>query len=168
MSDSAAWERLFPSLLDRLTDNEPDKQSESRNFRSYSVMDLRESVLRDLNWLFNATQPEDAVLVNFPLARRSVTNFGIPVLSGRPASALNLGDVEQMLRRSIIDFEPRLLSDTVRVKAESGAEADGKHNQISFRIEAQLWAQPYPIDLLLRTQVDMESGESKVLEAGRG
>jgi type VI secretion system protein ImpF len=131
-------------------------------------MDLRESVLRDLNWLFNATQPEDAVLVNFPLARRSVTNFGIPVLSGRPASALNLGDVEQMLRRSIIDFEPRLLSDTVRVKAESGAEADGKHNQISFRIEAQLWAQPYPIDLLLRTQVDMESGESKVLEAGRG
>ncbi|MFA5081643.1 MAG: type VI secretion system baseplate subunit TssE [Hydrogenophilaceae bacterium] len=168
MAEGAAWERLFPSLLDRLTDNEPDKRSEARDYRSFSVTRLRESVLRDLNWLFNATQHEDVELESFPQARRSVINYGIPALSGRPASALNIQEVEQMLQRSIIDFEPRLLPDTVRVKAEADEAGLAKHNLISFRIEAQMWAQPYPLDLLLRTEVDMESGASQVVEAGRG
>jgi type VI secretion system protein ImpF len=169
MPEPVAKERLNPSLLDRLVDNEPDKRSETRDFRSFSATRLRESILRDLTWLFNATQHEDAALAGFPLAQHSVVNFGIPALSGRPASALNLREVEQLLRRSIIDFEPRLLPDSVQVKLESDAEGLlAKHNVIAFRIEAQMWAQPYPIDLLLRTEVDMESGESQVVEAGRG
>lgn len=167
MAESATGESLFPSLLDRLTDNEPDKRSESRSARSFSVTHLRESVLRDLNWLFNATQHEEAQLAAFPLVSQSVINYGIPALSGRPASMLNLREVEQMLRQSIIHFEPRLLADTVRVTAMSDTAGSG-HNLISFRIQAQLWAQPYPIDLLLRTEVDMESGASRVVEAEHG
>lgn len=168
MAESPAGDRLFPSLLDRLTDNEPDKRNEARNVRAFSSTNLRDSVLRDLNWLFNAIQPDESELAQFPHVRRSVINFGIPALSGRPASALNLDDVEQMLRQSILDFEPRLIGDTVRVKAEAGKDADSRHNLVAFRIEAQLWAQPYPIDLLLRTEVNMESGESRVVETGRG
>ncbi|MDD4880021.1 MAG: type VI secretion system baseplate subunit TssE [Gallionellaceae bacterium] len=168
MAEGAAWERLFPSLLDRLVDNEPDKRSEARDFRSFSVTRLRESVLRDLNWLFNATQHEEEGLDRFPQVRQSVINYGIPALSGRPASSLNIQEVEQMLRRSIIAYEPRLLPDTVKVKAEADEAGLARHNVISFRIEAQMWAQPYPLDLLLRTEVDMENGASKVVESGRG
>lgn len=167
MAEGATGESLFPSLLDRLTDNEPDKRSESRGTRSFSVTHLRESVLRDLNWLFNATQHEEAQLAALPQVSQSVINYGIPALSGRPASMLNLREVEQMLRQSIIHFEPRLLADSVRVTAMSDKEGGG-HNRISFRIQAQLWAQPYPIDLLLRTEVDMESGASRVVEAEHG
>ncbi|TCJ20399.1 type VI secretion system baseplate subunit TssE [Parasulfuritortus cantonensis] len=167
MAEPVAKERLNPSLLDRLIDNEPDKRSEARDARSFSTARLRESVLRDLNWLFNATQYDDAALEDYPQVRRSVVNYGIPALSGRPAAALNLREVEQMLRRSIIDFEPRLLADTVRVRAQANDEGFARHNVISFRIEAQMWAQPYPIDLLLRTELDMESGESRVVEAKR-
>ncbi|NTV94552.1 MAG: type VI secretion system baseplate subunit TssE [Thiobacillus sp.] len=168
MPEPVAKERLNPSLLDRLIDNEPDKRTEVRDARSYSSSRLRESVLRDLNWLFNATQHDDAGLEDYPQVRRSVVNYGIPALSGRPAAALNLREVEQMLRRSIIDFEPRLLADTVRVKVETNEDRFTRHNVVSFRIEAQMWAQPYPLDLLLRTELDMESGESRVVEAGRG
>lgn len=169
MPDITSGERLFPSLLDRLTDNEPGKRSEARDYRSFSATRLRESVLHDLNWLFNATQYEDNAFEQFPQVRKSVINFGIPALSGRPAAGLSLRDVEQMLRRSIIDFEPRLLPDMVRVTAETEDKSGfARHNVISFRIEAQMWAQPYPLDLLLRTEVNMESGESQVVEAGRG
>ena len=35
-------------------------------------------------------------------------------------------------------------------------------NELSFVIEAQLWAQPLPLQLFLRTEIDLESGEVKV------
>jgi type VI secretion system protein ImpF len=49
-------ERLQPALLDRLTDDEPDKKLEPRENRVLSKRKLRESVLRDLGWLFNSTR----------------------------------------------------------------------------------------------------------------
>lgn len=165
MADPIAKERLNPSLLDRLTDNEPDKRSETRDYRSFSATQLRESILRDMSWLFNATQHDDAALDGYTLAQHSVINYGIPALSGRPASGINFREVEQMLCRSIVDFEPRLLPNSVRVKLEIENKQLSKNNVVAFRIEAQMWAQPYPIDLLLRTEVNMESGESRVLEA---
>jgi len=51
-------ERLQPALLDRLTDDEPDKKLEPREMRVLSKRKLRESVLRDLAWLFNSTKLE--------------------------------------------------------------------------------------------------------------
>ena len=56
MAEVAAKDRLYPSLLDRLTDEEPLKRSEPAEARMASMGRLRESVLQDLNWLFNATQ----------------------------------------------------------------------------------------------------------------
>jgi type VI secretion system protein ImpF len=168
MAEPLAKDRLNPALLDRLTDNEPDKQKETVDFRSITAQRLRESILRDLTWLFNATQHEDAAYEGFPLALHSVTNFGIPALSGRAASGIDFKGVEQLLQASIIDFEPRLMPDTVRVKMEVNDEGLSRHNVVSFRIEAQMWAQPYPIELQLKTELDMESGESRVLDASRG
>ncbi len=51
-------DRLQPALLDRLTDDEPDKKQEPREARVLSKSRLRQSVLRDLAWLFNATRLE--------------------------------------------------------------------------------------------------------------
>ena len=39
------------------------------------------------------------------------------------------------------------------------------HNLVSFEITGRLWAQPYPIELLLRTNVDLETGAAQVTEA---
>jgi type VI secretion system protein ImpF len=41
------------------------------------------------------------------------------------------------------------------------------HNQISFRISGQLWAQPVPLELLLQTEIDLETGAVEIKDLGR-
>jgi len=36
------------------------------------------------------------------------------------------------------------------------------HNALSFEIEADLWAEPVPLRLLLSTDLDLETGHIKV------
>ena len=72
MAELSLQERLQPSLLDRLTDNEPDSNDESRAQRVLSLNRLKRSVLRDLAWLLNSgnlANTEDLdVLLNFKTA----------------------------------------------------------------------------------------------------
>ena len=83
MADSVPKDRLQPALLDRLTDDEPDRALEPRAERLISRQHMRQSVLRDLGWLFNATRAADADdWPGAPLALRSVVNFGLPALAG--------------------------------------------------------------------------------------
>ena len=49
MAELTPTERLQPSLLDRLTDDEPSHSQEARNRRVLSIQKLRESVLRDVD-----------------------------------------------------------------------------------------------------------------------
>jgi len=56
MAEALSRDRLYPSLLDRLLDDEPGKLTEPRENRAATLSRLRENVLRDLSWLFNATQ----------------------------------------------------------------------------------------------------------------
>ena len=55
MPELAVIEKLQPCLLDRLTDDEPQNQQESRTQRVISLQRYRQDVLRDLLWLFNAS-----------------------------------------------------------------------------------------------------------------
>ncbi len=157
-----ARDRLYPSLLDRLVDDDPTRTTEPRDNRANSTSRLRESVLRDLNWLFNATQNSQD-LDDYPEVRRSVVNYGLPGVSGRPASSLDLVELARALREALIFFEPRLVPHTVRVYAAPRDESS--HNVISFRMEAQLWAQPIPLEIFMRTDMDLESGQTSVVEA---
>jgi type VI secretion system protein ImpF len=159
-------ERLQPSLLDRLTDDEADSQQESRDKRVLSMQGLRRAVLRDLGWLFNSTGLgvlQD--LSRSPLAAQSVVNYGLPDLSGRTASGLDIGEVERRLRQAIWDFEPRILRDTVQVKAVVAEDDTGSPNQIVFEVHGELWGQPLPERLYLKTELDLEIGEIKVFDA---
>jgi type VI secretion system protein ImpF len=162
-------DRINPSLLDRLADETPGSAPAARAGPSLTLSELRKSVLRDLNWLFNTTQllkAEDTE--SWPQVRNSVLNYGLPALSGMTASALDLPQLERTLKQAIIDFEPRILPDSVSVKALLERDSMEHHNVVSLRIEGLLWAQPVPIELLLRTQLDLESGQSRVDETTLG
>src|ERR1700675_1163516 len=75
----APQERLQPALLDRLTDDEPDKKVEGQDKRVLTKAQLRQAVLRDLVWLFNTTRLESSEdLSKTPNVRSSVLNFGLP------------------------------------------------------------------------------------------
>jgi type VI secretion system protein ImpF len=162
-------DRINPSLLDRLTDEAPGNAPATRGGQSATLSELRRSVLRDLNWLFNTSQLLKAEEVeSWPQVRNSVLNYGLPPLSGVAASGLDLRQLERSLRQAILDFEPRILPHSVSVKALLEGESQDHHNVISLHIEGLLWAQPVPIELLLRTQLDLESGETRVEETTIG
>jgi len=164
MAELTPKERLQPSLLDRLTDDEPDRKQESRDKRVLSPLRLRDSVRRDLSWLFNATQLATVEELDaFPHVQRSTVNFGIPDLAGRSLSTVDPVAVERLLRRAIWDFEPRLLRSSVKVRLVESTEPE-HHNALYFTIEADLWAQPVPLRLFLKTELDLEDGSVRISE----
>lgn len=159
-------DRLQPALLDRLRDDDPTSRSEPAEMRVVSKARLREAVLRDLSWLFNASQLEsNDSLRPYPEVRRSVLNFGMPVLSGLTVSSIDPLELQDQVRKAILSQEPRILPETLTVEALLLDEQLDRHNQISFRIAGQLWAQPVPLELLLHTDVDLETGRVDVRES---
>ena len=126
---------------------------------------LRQAVLRDLAWLFNSTRLETGdSLEHLPYARRSVINFGLPALSGRAASSFDVMDLERGIRQAIVDFEPRIRPGTLRVRAVVDANPTEHHNVIGVEISGELWAQPVPIELLVRTEIDLETGKVEIAD----
>jgi type VI secretion system protein ImpF len=162
MTELATRERLQPSLLDRLTDDEPDANVEARERRVMSLRTLRDSVLRDLGWLLNTTNLFSTIDGGaLPYLSGSVVNYGMPDISGITVAGLNLADMERGIRQAIWDFEPRLIRASVSVRAVSST---AHHNKITFEIEADMWAQPYPERLYLKTELDVERGTVRLRE----
>jgi type VI secretion system protein ImpF len=165
MAELTPQERLQPALLDRLADDEPDKKQEPREARVITKARLRQAVLRDLAWLFNATRLGQ--LAEHSYAEHSVINFGLPALSGETASTLDVVALESAIRQAILDFEPRITPSSLQVEAlVSDAQLD-HHNVVSVVIRGDLWGRPVPIELLLRTEVDLETGEVELRDMGR-
>lgn len=158
-------DRLQPALLDRLTDEEPDKRQEPPEARVLSKSRMRQSVLRDLAWLFNATRLEAVTdLSKMPAVRRSVVNFGLPALSGRTASSLDMTDLARAVRDAILTFEPRILPETLQIKTLVDPGELDHHNVVGVEIHGQLWAQPVPLEFLIRTEFDLETGKVQVAD----
>lgn len=163
MAQLTPKEKLQPSLIDRLTDSRPDIRTSTGGVRVLSVDELRAAARRDLGALLNASSL-DAVqdLSEFPHVQRSTLNFGMPDMSGRTASGVDLPELERTLRRAIEDFEPRFMNHTLQIE---GAIADHmNHNVMTLTVQAELWSQPLPQKLLLRTELDLETGEVNVQE----
>jgi type VI secretion system protein ImpF len=157
--------RLQPALLDRLTDDEPDQKSETAQNAVVSKARLKRTVLRDLVWLLNTTSHHtDDQLSNYPEVRKSVVNFGIPVLSGKNFSSVDWRDLEHQIRTAVLAFEPRILPDTLTVKVVRPTDLLGHHNLLQFEVHGDLWSMPFPIELLLRSELDLETGSVRMTD----
>ncbi len=167
MADLTLQERLQPSLLDRLTDREPDSQRESRDRRVLSMERLRESVVRDLGWLLNTGSLAAARdLGDYDEVRHSVLNYGAPDLAGVTVSSTDTNELEAAIREAITTFEPRILPKTLKVTVEANKN-EMNNGALVFKLEGELWAQPMPINMYLRTEVDLETGNYSVSEQSR-
>ncbi|MDJ0908238.1 MAG: type VI secretion system baseplate subunit TssE [Woeseiaceae bacterium] len=164
MAELSLQEKLQPSLLDRLTDNEPESKVESRAQRVLSLNRLKRSVLRDLAWLLNSgnlAMTED--LSPYPEVTNSVVNYGVTDLAGTTATSTDTRVVEREIKQAILDFEPRILPESLSVKV-SLSDQHMSNRTLSFLIEGQLWAQPLPVSLYLSTDLDLETGTTTVTE----
>ncbi len=161
MADRTISERLQPALLDRLTDEQPDKQTEPREQRVIDVRRLREIVQRDLAWLLN-TQNADSWIDpdRHPHAARSVLNFGIGDLSGSFATGDRASAIRESIRQAIEVFEPRLRRDTVQVELSPQTVEHGV--VVTFEIRAEMWARPVPMELYLRSEIDVMTGDVRI------
>ena len=116
-----ARDKMQPSLLDRLTDNDPEKKRESANSNLITHAALRRNVLRDLQWLFNTINHDaSGDLSALPHVNRSVVNFGVAPLAGKRMSDIEWHDIQRKLTEAIINFEPRWICTTCSPSRSKG------------------------------------------------
>lgn len=212
MARTLPRERLLPSLLDRLTDDDPvnralkthreeieafeknlvtlkktanlEHPDELRRQRDnllleleqaraqYAILlgsisslkEIRDCVKRDLDGLLNARNysPQEE-LDDYPEIKTSVLNYGLPDFTGKTSSGVDIRELENLLKQSILSFEPRIIRKTLRVRLLAD-KSTFDHNALSFEIEGELYAEPVPIHLHLRTQLELENGDMLVQE----
>ncbi len=212
MSRTLPKERLLPSLLDRLTDDDPINESielqkktiqkiekslaelveksqtidavQANNQRiklqqqldqaraKYNVLSASVSSLskidacvkRDLDWLLNARQysPQED-LNDYPEIKQSVLNYGLPDLTGKTAAGLDVRNMERLLKKAILNFEPRIIRRTLNVRIMAD-ETLFSHNAITYEIEGELWSEPVPLYMHLRTEFELENGSVSVVD----
>ena len=169
MAELLAQEKLQPALLDRLIDDEPTQQKEAAERRVMNRSQLRQAVLRDLQWLLNAVQLSPKSLIGAEEVKNSVLNYGLPALSGETATQISHGEIEEAVRLAILRFEPRIDAKSLYVSVIRGGSILDTHNVLQLQIRGQLWAQPTPLELLLRTSLDLETGQISITDSnGRG
>lgn len=158
MADKTITERLQPSLLDRLTDFEPENKKESHDARVINLRRLRDIIRRDLAWLLNSNNLDTLIDADeYPHARNSVLNYGLREVSGDFSTEKRAIEIRKAIHRSITLFEPRIKEGTLEVLERQNT--DGSRTLIEFDIRADMWAQPLPMELYLRSQVDLTTGQ---------
>lgn len=164
MAELSLKERLQPSLLDRLTDDEPEASRESRDQRVWTLQRLREMVLRDLTWLLNCEQINSVLdLEDYPYAEQSVLNYGIPALAGTMFTSRRTASLERQVRAAIELYEPRILPESLGVRVTS-SDYSMNRKSLTLEIRGELWARPLPQPLFLKTEVDLETGSVAISE----
>lgn len=152
-----AQTRLLPTLLDRLVDNAPHEKTESPDAYAVSPGQMREIVQRDLSWLLNTTNLEDEIdREAMPLVASSVLNYGVPAFAGRFVDERNWQEVERIVRRAVLEFEPRLLPETLEVVPLSN-DHSSSYNVLRFEIRGLVHMQPYPMEFLVQSSLDLET-----------
>ena len=155
-------DRIQPCFFDRLIDENPESQIDSRANRAISLKRYRDGVLRDIAWLLNANRKVDEEnITEFGEAARSVLNYGIPDLCGRISASLKLDEVEREISAAIVEFEPRIIPNTLSVRAIVESKKSGP-NVIAFEIRGELWANPVSEQLYIKTQIDLDTGQCVV------
>ena len=158
MADNLLSERLQPSLLDRLTDDAPNEKTEARAHRAIDIGRLREIIKRDLSWLLNTNNMETMIdRKRFPNAAKSVLNYGVREVAGEYSTSVRAELIRKSILESISQHEPRIIAGSAFVELRT--EENKGETQIAFDIHADMWAQPLPLELYLRSRIDVTSGE---------
>ena len=132
--------RITISVLDRLIDYEPEIHREVLSSRSKNLLQLKQAVRRDLEWLLNTRQYPDEIPSDLKEANHSVAVYGLPDFT---STSIKDPDNQYRLIRAIENaismFEPRL--ENVRVTLETVKDTD---RALHFRIDGQLRVDPAP------------------------
>jgi type VI secretion system protein ImpF len=160
------YTHLMPTLFDRLRDDNPRRRTEPAEEISVSSKELLQIVRRDLSYLLNTINAGDLFKDDFfPEARASTLNYGIPPLTGSRLAEKKWRHIEQTIRQAIITFEPRLIPESLSIVSSSRGDPAHRYNTLQFEIRGLVRADPYPLEFLVQSSVDLETNHF-VLSAG--
>lgn len=163
MSRTELDRTVQPSLLDRLTDEDPRSGADRAVSREASTKAFRMAVQRDVQDLLNTRRSIVPVSAAHPELRRSVHEFGLPDTSG---ISMATGEGRKQLTDDIADtvrrFEPRLMNVAVRLLDADQVKAP----QVRFAVEATLRMDPSPERIVFDTVLEIASGTYAVDDAG--
>jgi len=160
MSKREIERTVQPSLLDRLTDNDPRSSSEGRVGYLESVRHYKRGLQRDLEWLLNTRRIPVAVPDELEELSRSVYNFGLPDVTSISRDSYEARD--RLLRRvedAIALFEPRLANVRIGVVEMEG---ENHRRELRFHVEGTLLMDPTPEQVIFDTVLHFASGEYEI------
>jgi len=142
---------VVASVLDRLLDDEPEKQVEAPKSRNQVLRELKQSVRRDLENLLNTRWRCVSWPPNLEEIETSLANYGIPDFTGaRMGTAAEREQMRYLTEQVISRFEPRFK----RVRVELLENADQFDRTLRFRIDALLYADPAPEPVVFDSQLE--------------
>jgi type VI secretion system protein ImpF len=149
-----------PSLLDRLTDDDPRTPADSRISYAESLLQFKAAVRRDLEWLLNTRRTPNPAPDHLDELPRSLYNYGVPDITSVSADSPTarsqlLLDVESTLAI----FEPRL--ENVRISMVE-QEGESRRRELRFVVEATLRLDPTPEQVVFDTVLHYSSGQVDV------
>jgi type VI secretion system protein ImpF len=141
---------LQGSILDRLIDHEPGLSKEPVQSRYSSVSQIRASVIRDLENLFNTKRQITPVPSVFKEVNRSLFVYGLnDFTSQNPKSPSVRQQLRQDIEKTVNCFEPRLKNVTVHLEKPTQNE-----RSLKFRITALLVIDPISEPITFDTYFD--------------
>ncbi|KWO84640.1 cytoplasmic protein [Burkholderia ubonensis] len=154
---------LLPTLLDRLRDDAPRRQTEAPGEYAVTRMQMRGIVQRDLAFLLNAMNIDSHIdRERYPEAAASTVNFGMPPLAGAFMASRKWAEIERVVRRVILDFEPRLIPETLVVAPSRDVEAGQRANVLAFEVRGMIRMDAYPIEFMVQSALDLETSQVSV------
>jgi type VI secretion system protein ImpF len=142
---------LQPSIISRLIDPE---SAGTAMMTGYTVEQMKNAVVEDLNELLNTVHTARDVPEEFPEVRDSILSYGLPDLASVEAiSPEQRAGIGKAIERAVKRFEPRLKN--VRVTLIK-PEEDAIRRSIKFRVDARLTVDPAP-DVAFDTILEMGS-----------
>lgn len=147
------------SLLDRLIDEDPERSTDPPQSQGRVLERIKVSVGRDLQNLLNTRCRATSWPEGFVYLDQSLCAYGIPDCVG-----INTGSIEKReelrsdILRAVETFEPRLRHVSVEVSENS----DPTDRTLRFRIDGELWVNPFRQNVVYDSDLDSKVGDFKV------
>ncbi len=161
---------ILPSLLDRFL---------KEDIKSLAFDSLKDSVRRDLQSLLNARTLDslEKQVSDFDEVITSTVNYGTKDYSGMANGKVSMADVADMVYQAILDFEPRIIPESLQVvpSSSSGDPTQGlgqltkeelgnimKKGSFDFVVRGAICSDPTPIEFQYKTALNVADGDFKL------
>jgi len=152
--------RITLSVLDRLIDHEPEVRQEPPSSRAKGLRQMKQAVLRDLEWLLNTRRFADELSPDWKELNMSVAAYGLPDFTHAGVkSPADKNRLRRAIESIIIAFEPRLENVTVILEPSEDA-----NRVLKFRIDGRLKVDPAPEPVTFDSTMQIGRGEYTLKE----